>query len=143
MAINRIAQKVFSFFLFADMLKGYKNRVSLMRIKAAQAYVIGIKKTRLVSIGVLCVLISLVLFISGLILIQVALFTYSSWSNQVKFNTAVVLGILELTGAIGILFYLFKEETWIRFTGMNKFISSVVEDKGGRDETKTSEKERA
>ena len=143
MAINRLAHRLFSSFLFVNMLKGYKNRVSLVRIKVAQGYVVGVKKTRLVSLGVLSVLIALALFVSGLFLIQAALFTYSTWSNQVKFNAALILGILEFAGAISILIYLFRDETWIKFSEMDKVIHSIVESEGDCDETKTSEKERA
>ncbi len=100
-----------------------------MRIKAAQVYVLGIKKTRLFFLGVLFVTVSLVFLIHGLLLIQAAFFTYSMWSSEVKFAVSLIWGGIEFLGATGVLIYLFREETWSRFSGMRKVVDLAM-DKG-------------
>jgi len=105
-----------------------------MKIKAARAYVLGVKKTRVFFLGALFVFISFVFLINGLSLIQAAFFTYSSWSSEVRFFIALLLGALEFFGAIGILIYLFREETWGKVFEIHKVVNSVVnqEDKNSK-----------
>ena len=98
-----------------------------MKIKAAQVYVLGVKKTRIFFLGALFVLISFVFLINGLYLIQASFFTYSTWSSEVKFFVALLLGGIEFLGAIGIFIYLFREETWVKFYGVRKVLNSVIE----------------
>jgi len=141
MAVKGLSQKLLSAFLFTNMLKRYKNKTFLMKIKVARGYIIGVKKTRLLSVGILFVFLALTFLISGLFLIQAALFTYSAWSNVMKFNIALILGVLEFTAALSVLFYLFREETWVKFSGMENVIKAIVENEGDRHETKASEKE--
>ena len=101
------------------------------RCGGRSAYVLGVKKTRLFLLGALFVLFSLALFASGLLLIHVALFTYSSWSVQVKFLVALLLGCLEVFTACGILFYLFRVETWVKFSVINHVLKSFVKNEMG------------
>lgn len=115
--------------IILDIIRGYKNTSSLMKIRAARAYVLGVKKTRLFCLGALFVAFSFALLLSGLALVQAALFTYSMWSSEVKFIVALLLGGAEFLGAVGIMAYLFKEETWARFYGIQKVLDSVVENK--------------
>lgn len=98
-----------------------------MKIKAAQVYVLGVKKTRVFFLSALFVALSCVLLTNGLILIQAAFFTYSMWSNETKFVVALILGGIEFLGAAGILVYLFREETWGHFTEVPKVVNSVIE----------------
>jgi len=122
--------QLFSSLLLLGIVRKVKNRSSLMKIKAAQMYVVGVKKTRLFFLGVLFVLISFVFFINGLYLVQAAFFTYSMWSNEVKFIVALSLGGVELLGGIGILIFLFREETWSRFSGIHQVVSLAVNKEG-------------
>ena len=101
-----------------------------MKIRAAKAYVLGVKKTRVFFLGVLSVLVCLVLLANGLQLIHTALFTYSEWSIQDKFTAVFLLGFMECWGAAGILYYLFREKTWVMFAGIHEVINTVVEKKG-------------
>jgi len=101
-----------------------------MKIKAAQVYVLGVKKTRAFFLGALFVSVSFVFLINGLSLIQAAFFTYSLWSSEVKFFVALLLGGIEFLGAIGIFIYLFKEETWGKFTGIHKVVNLVIDEEG-------------
>lgn len=102
---------------------------SMTQVKAAQFYVRGVKNVRIFFLGILFVMFSLVLLASGLLLIQTALFTYSQWSVQVKFIIALVLGGVELLGAIFILFCIFREENWVKFCGIQKVLDVVIEDR--------------
>ena len=126
-----LIRTIISPMLFLNAVSRYNGRSSLMKIKAAQAYVTGVKKIRIFFLGVLLVIFSFVLLGSGLFLIHTALFTYSRWSFQMKFIAALVLGGIEFAGAIMFLFYVFREETWAKFCGIQKVLDSVVEGKSG------------
>lgn len=126
MSIVRWIDKILPFLTFLGIRKSYRRRVSLMKIEAAKAYVLGVKKIRFFLLGVVFVLFSLALLASGLLLIHMAFFAYSGWSVQVKFLVALLLGCLEFLVASGILFYLFREETWVKFSGINHILNSVV-----------------
>ena len=126
MLIVRWIRKILPFLNFLNIRKRYQRRSSLIKIEVAKAYVLGVKKIRFFLLGVLFVLFSLVLFASGLLLIYTALFAYSGWTVQVKFMVALLLGVFEVLVASGILFYLFREETWVKFSGINHILNSVV-----------------
>ena len=96
-----------------------------MKIEVAKVYILGVKKIRFFFLGALLVLFSLLLLASGLLLIYLALFVYSGWSIQLKFLLALLLGCCEFFIAWGILFYLFKEETWIKLSVINHMINSA------------------
>lgn len=100
-----------------------------MKIKAARTYVVGGEKIRFFFLSILFVIFSFLLLGSGLFLIHMALFSYSLWSSQMKFIAALVLGGIELLGAIIILFYLFREETWVKFYGIQNVLNSVIKEK--------------
>lgn len=128
MSTLTVIRKIVFPLLFVNTINKLKGNSSLLKIKAAQTYIGGIKKIRTLSLGILFVLLSLVLLGSGLFLIHTALFDYSPWSAEVKFILALVLGGIEFLGAIVILFYFFKEETWARFYGIRQVLDSVVKD---------------
>lgn len=92
-----------------------------MRIKAAQIYVLAVKKTRIFFLGILGVFIAFVFLINGISLIQAAIFNYSMWSNEVKFDVALAIGCVEILGATGVIIYLFREETWAGSSGSTKW----------------------
>jgi len=125
-AMRRLFEQLISAFLLLTVVRRLKGRVSLMKIRAAQAYVLGVKKTRTFFLGVLFVFVSFLFLINGLSLIQTAFFTYSMWSNEMKFFVALIFGGVEFLGAIGIMIYLFREETWGKFSGIQKVVNSVV-----------------
>jgi hypothetical protein len=127
MVIRRLIRQLFSSLLLLDIVRRYKSRFSLMKIKAAQAYVLGVKKTRAFCLGALFVSLAFVFLINGLALIQAAFFTYSMWSSEVKFVVALLLGGIEFLGAIGIFIYLFREETWGKFSEIHKVVNLAVD----------------
>ena len=129
MSMFRWISKLFPFLAFLNVHKRYQRRASLLKLEAAKAYVLGIKKIRLFLLGALFVFFSLVLLASGLLLIHIALFSYSSWSAQMKFWMALALGCFEILAASAILYYLFSEETWVKFSGIKYVLNSVVKKK--------------
>jgi len=119
-------RRLLPFLTFLTIRSKYRNRVSLIKIEAAKTYVLGVKKTRFFLLGVLFVVFSLVLFASGLSLIHAGLFVYSGWSVQVKFFAALITGAVEIVVAVGILYYLFLEETWVKFSGIKDMLKSIA-----------------
>ena len=126
MSMLRALRKFLPFLTFLGILTTYQRRVSLIKIDAAKAYVLGVKTMRFLLLGAMLALFSLVLFASGLLAIHTALFAYSGWSVQVKFLVVLLLGGLEIFAAIGILLSLFSEETWVKFSGIKHVLNSVV-----------------
>jgi NADH:ubiquinone oxidoreductase subunit K len=139
--MRRLFEQLVSAFFLLTIVRKFKSRSSLMKIRAAQVYVLGVKKTRLFFLGVLFVLVSFVFLINGLSLIQTAFFNYSMWSTEVKFIVALLLGGIEFFVATGILIYLFREETWGKFSGIRKVLNSVVEGKSGNKNERDQEGE--
>jgi hypothetical protein len=137
--------KILSPLLFFNMVTQLKGRASLVKIKAAQLYVQGVQKTRILFLGIFLVLLSLAILIGGLVLLHVGLFMYAPWSDNIKWTIACVLGLMEFSAAAALLIYLFSEETWARFTEVSKIMEYVVDTKSKKesdDEIKTNEKER-
>ncbi|MCB9771903.1 MAG: hypothetical protein H6754_05080 [Candidatus Omnitrophica bacterium] len=130
--IQQIIKKILSSFVLVKVIKNYKSRSSLMKINAAKAYVHGVRKTRMLFIGILIVSISFVFLINGLILIQNALFTFSMWSNETKFIVALWLGGIEFLAAVGVFVYLLRENTWSQFFRINEVVRFVLGDKPKR-----------
>ena len=131
---RRLFEQFVSGFLLLTAARKLKSKSSLMKIRAAQAYVLGVKKTRTFFIGALFVSVSFVFLINGISLIQMAIFTYSMWTNEMKFMVALAVGGIELLVAIGIFIYLFKEETWSKFYGIQKVVNLVINKEGKNDE---------
>ncbi len=102
-----------------------------MKIKVARIYVLGVRKTRVFFLGALFVLLSFIFLINGLSLIQTAFFNYSEWTNETKFIMALILGAIEFLGATGVLIYLFREETWGKFSGVPHVVRAVIDQEAG------------
>lgn len=133
MSLLTLIRRMISSLFFLNIVKRYKGRASLMKIKAAQFYVKGVHKARFLILGFVLALISMIFLAFGLSLIHTALFTYSTWSIKTKFILALLLGGAEFIGAIGVLSYLFKEEIWGKFFGVHHVVNSVVKDRKQRD----------
>lgn len=126
---QKLAQRVISSLLLLKFVKRYQVKTSLMKIKAAQLYVSGVDKARVLFVGALVVAISFILLISGLFLIHAAFFTYSAWTHEMKFIVALVVGGIEFLGAIGIFIYLSREETWGKFFRIQQVVDSILNEK--------------
>lgn len=122
-----LIQGIVSPLIFSNLARQYKGRTSLLKIKAAQLYVEGVNKVRILLLGGVLVLCSLILFGSGLFLIHTALLTYSTWNAQVKFTVALLLGVAEFLGGAAFVFYLFREETWGKVMEINKVVNLAVQ----------------
>lgn len=129
MSTFNFIRNIISPLIFLNVAKQYGKRAAFIKIKAAQVYVQGAQKVRILFIGSVLTLFSFVFLVSGLNLVHTALFTYSNLSLEVKFVTAFLLGILEFIGAVGILIYLLSEKTWAKFLEVQKVVNSVIEDK--------------
>ena len=105
-----------------------------MKIRAAKAYVLGVKKIRLFFLGVLFVSVSFVFLVNSLSLVQTAIFTYSAWSNEMKFVVAMLLGGFEFLVAISIFIYLFREATWSKFYGIPQVVNLAINVEGKNDD---------
>lgn len=129
MKMRRWIRKIVPFLAFLNIRQRYQRGSNVMKIEAAKAYVLGIKKSRSFLLGALFVSFSWVLLFSGLLLIHVAFFAYSDWSVRSKYLMALWLGGFEILIAGGIMFYLFREETWIKFSGIDHVVNSVLKKK--------------
>jgi cytochrome c biogenesis protein CcdA len=125
--MRRFIQQLIVSLSLLGIVRRYKNKVSLMKINAAKVYVLGVKKARLFFLGILFVFVGLGILVNGISLIQTAFFTYSNWSNEMKFTVALIMGGIEFLGSIGVLIYLFREETWGHFTEVRKVVNLVIE----------------
>ena len=125
--MRRFIQQLIASLSLLGIVRKYKNKFSLMKINAAKVYVLGVKKARLFFLGILFVFVGLVLLVNGMLLVQTAFFVYSNWSNEMKFTIALIIGGIEFLGAISVLIYLFREETWGHFTEVHKVVNSVIE----------------
>lgn len=127
MKIATWIRKVLSCLVFLNIAKRYQERSALIKIKAAQTYVLGIKKLRILFLGIVGSAAAFLFLASGLALIHEGIFTYSFLSQQTRFILILVLGVIEVLGAVSIFYYLFREETWMKFTEISKIIETVIE----------------
>lgn len=141
MSINQVTNKLLSFFMVANLSRSYQRKMALLKINAARTYVVGVRKTRLLALAILLILVALAVFVCGLILLHAALFAYSPLSAQTKWVAAFILGMLEISAAAVVMIFLFKESTWMKFMAIDQVIRSVTQNKsdhrGGSNETKT------
>lgn len=124
-------RRIISSLIFFNVVQGVKGKSSLIKIRAAQFYIRGVRKARLLFIGILALVATFILLGSGLSLIHSALFTYSQWSLQVKFIAALILGAVEFLGAVIILLFVCREETWVKYSGIQRMVNSAIEAKSG------------
>ncbi len=135
MSAFRLIQKILTPLLFVRTVSQIKGRASLVKIKAAQLYVQGVQKTRILFLGIVLVMFAFVLLFSGLFLIHMGLLIYLPWDVNQLWIITCVLGVIEFSLAAALLAYLFSEKTWARFTEVSKILDYAVETKnkkGGR-----------
>lgn len=111
------------------LLNWYQGRRELMKIRAAQTYLGGVKTVRSFYLGCLFILSALILLFSGIFLIHTALLTYTDWSMRTKLIVGLTLGAFELIAAGGVMFYIFKEETWSRLFHVSRVLDCILKDK--------------
>ena len=58
MSLLTIIRRIIAPFILLGLVKKYEGKSSLMKIRAAQAYVVGVKKIRILCLGSLFVILS-------------------------------------------------------------------------------------
>lgn len=127
MQIAVVVRKILSSLAFLNIVKRYQGKSALMKIKAAQAYIVGVKKIRILFLAIVSIAVAFLFLASGLSLIHEGIFTYSLLSQQTKFILSLIIGGIEFLGAGSILYYLFREDIWMKFTEIPMILQSILE----------------
>jgi hypothetical protein len=96
-----------------------------LQTEAAAAYVAGVRKARQAFIALLGLALSLLLALSGFVLIHVALFAWLPWSLPVKTLILLVLGVVYLGGGLAVVRELSSDRTWMRFSKVDRILACV------------------
>jgi MFS family permease len=96
-----------------------------LQTEAAAAYVAGVRKARQAFIALLGLALSLLLALSGFVLIHVALFAWLPWSLPVKALILLVLGVVYLGGGLAVVRELSSDRTWMRFTKVDRILACL------------------
>jgi hypothetical protein len=97
----------------------------ILQIEAAAVYVAGVRKARRAFIALLGLALSLLLALSGFVLIHVALFAWLPWSLPAKALVLLVLGMVYLGGGVAVVLGLSSDRTWMRFTEVDRVLASL------------------
>jgi MFS family permease len=96
-----------------------------LQTEAAAAYVAGVRKARQAFIALLGLALSLLLALSGFVLIHVALFAWLPWSLPVKALVLLVLGVVYLGGGLAVVRELSSDRTWMRFAKVDRILAGL------------------
>ena len=96
-----------------------------LRTEAAAVYVAGVRKTHQAFIALLGLALSLLLALSGFVLIHVALFAWLPWSLSVKALILLVLGMVYLGGGLAVVLELSSERAWMRFAKVDRILACL------------------
>lgn len=97
-----------------------------LEIEAAAAYVAGVAKVRQAFVALLGLALSLLLALSGFVLIHVALFAWLPWSLPAKALSLLVLGMVYLGGGLAVVLGLSSDRTWMRFAKVDRVLASLA-----------------
>ena len=97
----------------------------ILQIEAAAVYVAGVRKARQAFIALLGMALSLLLALSGFVLIHVALFAWLPWSLPVKALVLMILGMAYLGGGLAVVRGLSSDRTWMRFTKVDRILANL------------------
>ena len=97
----------------------------ILQIEAAAVYVAGVRKARQAFIALLGMALSLLLALSGFVLIHVALFAWLPWSLPVKALVLMILGMVYLGGGLAVVRGLSSDRTWMRFTKVDRILANL------------------
>ncbi len=124
----KVREIILSFFM--QVFECERMRVvRLGKIKAAAAYLHGVRAARLGVMALVgLVVCGMVLFL-GLILIHVALFICLPWEIEVKLLVMALLGLIYIAAAVAIMVALLSEKRWMRHSGATR---AVEEATGGK-----------
>lgn len=116
------------------LMKLYQTKMlGLVKTKAAETYVSGVKLGRRYAIVVSCMIGCAILAGLGLVVVPVALMMLSGWTQEAKFTFVVIWGLVTIGLPLAVLLYLIKEKTWMRLSNSDKMIEELTrdEDKDG------------
>jgi hypothetical protein len=97
-----------------------------LKLEAAAAYVAGVTKVRQAFIALLGLALSLLLALSGFVLVHVALFAWLPWSLSVKALVLLVLGMVYLCGGLAVVLGLSSDRTWMKFAKVDRILASLT-----------------
>lgn len=104
-----------------------------IKIKAVICYIKAIRFIRRICIGIVLLILSLVVMISGFIFLHVAFLYYFPLSKEVKMFVIFSLGIVYFLVPLGVLLYFTSQRFWMKFskasTLIQKVLDTVSEDK--------------
>ncbi len=96
-----------------------------LQTEAAAVYVAGVSKARQAFIALLGLAFSLLLALSGFVLIHVALFAWLPWSLPVKALILLVLGMVYLGGGLAVVLRLSSDRAWMRFAKVDRILAGL------------------
>ena len=104
-----------------------------IKIKAVIYYIKAIRFLRRICIGIVLLILSLIVMISGFIFLHVSFLYYFPLSKEVKALVIFSLGIFYFLIPLGVLLYFTSQRFWMKFSKANtliqKVLSTVSEDK--------------
>ena len=98
----------------------------ILQIEAAAVYVAGVRKARQAFIALLGMALSLLLALSGFVLIHVALFAWLPWSLPVKALGLLILGVLYLGAGLAVVVGLSSDRAWMRFADVDRVLAGLT-----------------
>jgi hypothetical protein len=116
----------FALGIISALFRRWIGRVQdILQIEAASVYLAGIRKARQAFIALLGLALSLLLALSGFVLIHVAIFAWLPWSLPVKGLVLLALGMVYLGGGLGVVLELSSDRTWMRFTKVDRILAGL------------------
>jgi hypothetical protein len=99
--------------------------VNIVKAEAAAAYVSCILKARSAFLTLLGLAVSLLLALSGFVLIHIALFVWLPWSLTAKALLLLILGVIYLGCGLAVTFVVSSDRAWMRFTKVDRIVASL------------------
>jgi hypothetical protein len=96
-----------------------------LKIEAAAVYVAGVRKARQAFIALLGLALSLLLALSGFVLIHVALFAWLPWNLPAKALVLLLLGVAYLSGGLAVVLGLSSDRTWMKFAKVDRILAGL------------------
>lgn len=115
--------------ILADLVKQEKQTFTSfakIKIKAVICYIKAIRFIRRICIGIVLLILSLVVMISGFIFLHVAFLYYFPLSKEVKVLVLFSLGIVYFLVPLGVLLYFTSQRFWMKFSKANTLIQKVL-----------------
>ena len=106
--------------------------VRKLKIKAVATYLRAVDGVRKGVIGVVTLLLTLMLLITGFVAIHVGLFILFDWSLTTVGIVTLCFGAVYFIVPVAAIMYMTSEKTWMKISGGNKLVRKVVEPKEKR-----------